>query len=149
MSNGLRSMPRYLNDDEIEEIYKEIDAIKADRNVFDFRLSKWTSYFDEIDMIAVGGNVYPSAYSTKARDLLSVRAALAHEYYGHRRFRNTKVEKQSWNDEFRASYYAAVNTPNLSDKDRSLLIQDAIDRAKEAGVNIRMNDTMRRLLYGY
>ncbi len=55
----------------------------------------------------------------------------------------------SWNDEFRASYMAAKNAPNLSVMDRLYLILDAIERAKEAGVSILYNDFIRRCLYGY
>lgn len=55
----------------------------------------------------------------------------------------------SWNDEFRASYMVAKNAPNLSEIDRYHLIQGAISRAQEAGVSIRPNEFMRRILYGY
>jgi hypothetical protein len=80
---------------------------------------------------------------------MSERAVLAHEYYGHRNYRYTILEKGSWNDEFRASYMAAKNAPNLSDEDRVYLSSDAIERAKEAGVTIAYNDFIRRVLYGY
>ena len=60
--NSLRSMPRYLNDSEIEEIYKEIDAIKADRSVFDSGLSMKTAYHYLIDRVSVGEDVYPDLY---------------------------------------------------------------------------------------
>ena len=79
---------------------------------------------------------------------MSERAVLAHEYYGHRTHRGTTLEKGSWNDEFRASYTAAKICPNLTDEDRRYLILDAIERAKEAGINIRYNDFIRRVLYG-
>ena len=82
-------------------------------------------------------------------DLLSVRATLAHEYYGHRKYRGTKVPQGSWNDEFRASYMAAKNCPNLSDEDRRLLVLDALERAKTAGVSVRYNNFIRKCLYGY
>ena len=75
--------------------------------------------------------------------------ALAHEYYGHRTFRGTKLEPCSPKDEMRASYTAAVRTPNLTDEDRSLLMRDTLDRANQAGIQIRMTDTIRRILYGY
>ncbi|MDE7280889.1 MAG: hypothetical protein K2N36_04010, partial [Ruminiclostridium sp.] len=52
-----------------------------------------------------------------------------------------------WADEFRASYMAAKNAPGLTDEDRQYLIMDAISRAQEAGVPIRYNDFMRRVLY--
>ena len=79
---------------------------------------------------------------------MSERAVLAHEYYGHRSFRGTQVDLGSWNDEFRASYKAAIIAPGLSDEDRAYLIMDAIERAKQAGVTIKYNDFMRKVLYG-
>ena len=54
----------------------------------------------------------------------------------------------SWNDEFRASYMAARNAEGLSFEDRYYRIQDAVDRAREAGVIIRNNRFMREVLYG-
>ncbi|MMZ66548.1 hypothetical protein D1872_290540 [compost metagenome] len=80
---------------------------------------------------------------------MSERAVLAHEYYGHRAYSGTRLPPGSWNDEFRASYMAAKNTPNLTDEDRIYLMLDAIERAKEAGVTIKYNDFMRRILYGF
>lgn len=52
-----------------------------------------------------------------------------------------------WNDEFRASYNAALNAPNLSDMDRMYLMLDALERAKEAGVNITITDEIRNLIW--
>lgn len=82
------------------------------------------------------------------RDNLSVRAVLAHEYYGHKVNKGTKIPQDSLNDEFRASYQAAKNAPNLTHEDRYRLILDALDRAKEAGIIIKYNDFMRGILYG-
>jgi len=79
---------------------------------------------------------------------MSERAVLAHEYYGHRTNRGTKLKSNSWNDEFRASYMAAKNTPNLTDKDRYYLILDALQKAKEAGISITYNNFIRRILHG-
>ena len=39
--------------------------------------------------------------------------------------------------------------PNLTDEDRMYLMLDALERAKQAGVNIRITDVIRRILYGY
>ena len=52
-----------------------------------------------------------------------------------------------WNDEFRASYNAALNAPNLSDMDRMYLMLDALEREKEAGVNITITDEIRNLIW--
>ena len=79
---------------------------------------------------------------------MRIRAVLAHEYYGHRENRGTPLPQGSWADEFRASYMAAKNTPNLTVEDIRHLILDALERAKEAGVTIRHNAFIRRVLYG-
>ena len=79
---------------------------------------------------------------------MSSRAVLAHEYYGHQAFAGTKLPIGSWNDEFRADYMAAKNATGLDSEDRYYLIQDAIDRAREAGIMIRNNRFMNEVLYG-
>jgi hypothetical protein len=58
------------------------------------------------------------------------------------------LPKGSWNDEFRASYIAAKKAPGLSTQDRIYLILDAMERAKESGVNIRLNNFIKDVLYG-
>ena len=80
---------------------------------------------------------------------MSVKAVLAHEYYGHRRFRKTKIEPGDWRDEFRASYRAAIDTPALSDEERASLMIDAYQRASDAGFSIKYTDDYRRIVYGY
>jgi hypothetical protein len=150
MANGLRKSSKIaLSDDDKKHLLNEINAIGADPSRFVFRDGFGTAYSDERDIVFVSSNVFPSNdNSLKARDLMSERAALAHEYYGHRAYRGTKLEKGSWNDEFRASYMASKNCPNLSDQDRYYLVLDALDRAKEAGVTVHYNDYIRRVLYG-
>ena len=80
---------------------------------------------------------------------MSVRAVLAHEYYGHVKNRNTIIPNKHWIDEFRASYRAAQNCVGLSDEDRADLVRDAYDRAKEAGVTVKLTKFARRALYGF
>ncbi len=139
-----------LSDDDKAFINNEIKAIEADISVFQFRNYRPTGYSDERDKIYISSSVFPSNDgSMHPTDLLSVRATLAHEYYGHRKYRGTKVPQGSWNDEFRASYMAAKNCPNLSDEDRRLLVLDALERAKTAGVSVRYNNFIRKCLYGY
>jgi len=149
-ASGLRKSPHYLlADNEIEMILSDIAAINADAKRFIFNKGTHTSYSDELDEIMVRGDVLPDAvYSVHPRDMMSARAVLAHEYYGHRPNRGTRLPKGSWNDEFRASYMASRNTPGLSDQDRMFLILDAMERAKDAGITIRWNSYMRRVVYG-
>jgi hypothetical protein len=97
--------------------------------------------------------------SNHPRDVMSVGAVLAHEYYGHRYYRDEyllDIEKGDdifttpyWEDECRASITAAKITPNLTDLDVSNLIQDAVFRAKETGNLIEMDDFMKEAVYGY
>ena len=91
----------------------------------------------------------PDTSSTMARDRMSQRAVLAHEYYGHYLHHPSEYPPGDWRDEFRASYMAAVNAPNLSDEDRMYLMMDAYDRKKEAGVFDGYDETARRIIYGY
>ena len=148
-AGGLRRSPfNTLSEAEIEHLKNEICAINADERVFIFNESFATSYDEKKDIIAVRANVFPDKNSIHPRDLMSERAVLAHEYYGHRAYRGTDLKRNSWNDEFRASYMAAKNTPNLTDEDRRYLILDALERAKEAGVTITYNNFMRRIIYG-
>lgn len=150
MANGLRRSPKIkLSDDEKAYILDEINIIGADPDLFIFRDGFGSGYSDNRDIIFISSNVFPSDDgSLHPRDLMSVRAVLAHEYYGHRAYRGTSLEKGSWNDEFRASYTAAKSCPNLTDEDRRYLILDAIERAREVGIIIKYNGFIRRVLYG-
>ncbi|MCL2015032.1 MAG: hypothetical protein FWG68_02160 [Defluviitaleaceae bacterium] len=149
-AGGLRRSPfTTLSPEEIEHLRAEIRAIGADERVFLFNSGRQTGYLDKKDTITVCYDIFPNSNSTHPRDLMSARAVLAHEYYGHRAKRGTNLANGSWNDEFRASYLAARDAPNLSNEDRQHLILDAVERARENGVSIRYNDFMRRIVYGY
>ena len=54
-----------------------------------------------------------------------------------------------WQDECRASINAAKTAHNLSERDKSNLVMDAIYRAKEYGHLIEMDDFMKEAVYGY
>jgi len=151
MASGLRKPSvTLLSPEEISFIKKEIAAIGADESIFLFNRYGNTGYLDELGYIRVGRNVFPDfdSESTHPTDLMSERAVLAHEYYGHYMHRQTKLAKGSWNDEFRASYDAARYSPGLSDADRRFLVMDAMDRARAAGVSIKPNVFMKEVLYG-
>jgi len=106
LPNGLRTAPNHnLTDEEISSLRNDIVAIKADENVFKFNVGRRTGYDDVLDEIRVRGDVLPDLDSNHPRDRMSSRAALAHEYYGHRANRGTKVPNGAWNDEFRAKLY--------------------------------------------
>ena len=149
-ASGLRRSPyNILTDAEIESLRADIATLQADESVFMFNEGDFTGYSDDADIIFLRGDVLPdSEYSVHPRDMLSARAVLAHEYYGHRLNRGTPLQEGAWNDEFRASYMAAKNAPGLTDQERAFLVLDAIERAKDAGVTIKWNSFMRRAVYG-
>jgi len=148
--SGLRKSPHnLLTKQDIKLLEADIIAIGADLTVFKFNNGTHTGYADDSDEISVRGDVFPDdVYSIHPRDMMSARAVLAHEYYGHRMNRGTSLKKGAWNDEFRASYMAARTSPGLSEKDRMLLVMDAMERAKEAGVTIRWNNFMKGVVHG-
>ena len=149
MASGLRRSPTHvLNEDEIQTIYKDADAIGVPRELLRFNTGNRTGYDDFSEGINIRGDIFPDLASANNRDILSTRAALAHEYYGHYMTRGTSLKVGDWRDEFRASYRAAQYTPNLTAKERQTLMRDALDRASEAGVTITYTETVRRLLYG-
>jgi len=148
-ANGLRRSPFILlTEEDIALIKSEIRAIEADEAVFVFNEGLYTSYSDQLDQIDVMGDIFPDESSRHPRDIMSIRAVLAHEYYGHRANRGTTLPQGSWADEFRASYRAAQHAPNLTDDDVKHLVLDALSRANEAGVTIKHNAFIRRILYG-
>lgn len=162
---GNRRSPLYvLTDSEIDYVKSEIKAIGADEKqfVFNSEITRGTCFLPSDGKVHIKGNVFPDLNSDHPRDRMSVRAVLAHEYYGHRPYRTqylkedndtspdalNRIMSRAWADEFRASYMAAKNAPNLTDEDRMLLIRDSITRAEEAGVTIKYNSFIRRVLYG-
>lgn len=80
---------------------------------------------------------------------MSSKAVLAHEYYGHYLHHPSEYDIGDWRDEFRASYDAAVKSPNLSDEERRDLMIDAFDRARDAGITVEYDEVARRIIYGF
>ena len=150
MANGLRTSPLHiLTDSEISEIKAAALAIEIPEKVLRFNEGARTGFRDSQLIIYIRGDVLPDINSIHNRDLMSSRAVLAHEYYGHYLNYPSKFSIGDWRDEFRASYDAAIKTPNLTDDERKMLMIDAYDRAKEAGVSIKYNKKARLLIYGY
>lgn len=153
-----------LTDTDIEMIKSEISAIGAQTEdfVFNSTVTRGTCFLAGDNKVHIKGNIFPDENSLHPRDRLSVRAVLAHEYYGHRPYRMqyiaedsstdpdaiNKILARAWADEFRASYMAAKIAPGLTDEERRMLIEDALSRAEEAGVTIKYNEFIRRVLYG-
>ena len=154
-----------LTDEEIVMVKSAIRKIEADETKFVFNdedyIAKSTCYNYAEDVIYVTRNVFPETKygSTHPRDVMSVAAVIAHEYYGHRIFRDEYLADREkgndfhttpiWEDECRASITTAKIAPNLTQMERANLIQDAVFRAREYGQLIVMDDFMKEVVYGY
>ncbi len=150
MANGMRKSPFIILDEEqINTINRYADELKIPRDVLNYNTGLQTGFSDSKNIINIRGDIFPDTESHNNRDSLSEKAVLAHEYYGHMKNHPSNFAVGDWRDEFRASYCAAINTPNLSDKERRQLMLDAYDRAKEAGVKVVYNKEARRIIYGY
>ena len=166
MSNGNRDMSRtILTDKEIEFVKSEIRRIGADESRFVFNdeahIQSSTCYNFITDLIYVTRNVFPDTKygSIHPRDIMSVGAVLAHEYYGHRTYRNEYLDDYKkgidyrsipeWQDECRASIVAAKTAPGLTEMDKANLVLDAVYRANEFNQRIEMDDFMKEAVYGY
>lgn len=150
MANGQRRSALYvLTDGDIAEVSGVANKLGIPRKALSFNTGSSTSFDEALGVVNVRGDVFPDEASTNNRDGLSVAAVLAHEYYGHGSFAGTILRPGDWRDEFRASYRAAIDTPNLSEEDRANLMVDAYQRAAEAGVALKFTDEYRKLVYGY
>lgn len=150
MANGLRTSPYHiLSDEEIKNVKKAAKELNIPENILRFNQGNQTGFSDGKEIINIRGDILPDKSSNNLRDILSSKAVLAHEYYGHYKNHPSQFRVGDWRDEFRASYCAALNAPNLSDEERRMLMLDAYDRAREAGVSVRYNKKARRLIYGY
>lgn len=150
MADGSRKSSYYiLNEAEIENVKKDAKLLGIPEDALRFNEGNQTGFSDYHRVINIRGDVLPNMASDNLRDRLSQRAVLAHEYYGHYKNHPSHFRVGDWRDEFRASYCAAIESPGLSDDERRMLMLDAYDRAKEAGVSVRYNKEARRLIYGY
>ena len=149
MSNGMRGSPYHiLSEDEINSLKEDAKVLDIPESILRFNAGSQTGFSDQDVVINIRGDVLPDLSSSALRDVLSQRAVLAHEYYGHYKNHPSAFRVGDWRDEFRASYRAAIDSPGLSDEERRMLMLDAYDRAKEAGIEVRYNKEARRLIYG-
>ena len=96
-----------------------------------FSDNMYTGYLAIADRLYIGTDVYPSETATKANYILSHKAGIAHEVVGHRQaYFAGKTQDEEWLEEVQASLRAS-RAKGLSDKDRELLRQDAVDRLPE------------------
>lgn len=150
MANGLRQSPYHiLTEEEQRTILTEAEQIGADQSILSFNTGSQTGFSDQTGKINVRGDIFPDLTSVQARDIMSSRAVLAHEYYGHYQFSPSAYEVGDWRDEMRASYIAALKTPGLTREERSALLVDAYDRAKASGYYYEYSKRAREIIYGY
>ncbi|MDO4647958.1 MAG: phage minor capsid protein [Eubacteriales bacterium] len=150
MANGMRTSSHHvLTDGEIESVKQDARILKIPEGILCFNKGNQTGFSDTRVIIHVRGDILPDIESRNLRDQLSQRAVLAHEYYGHYMSHPSKFRVGDWRDEFRASYKAAKYAPGLTDEERRMLMLDAYDRAREAGVTVKYNKYARRMIYGY
>ena len=148
MANGPRR-GRLTNVSEAEqrEIEKYANDLNIPRDILSFNTGPCTSFDDESGLIHIRGDIFPSAFAENPNSILSAKCALAHEYYGHN-LHHSRFNAGDWRDEFQASYRAALDSPGLTQEERSMLMLDAFDRARNAGKSVQLNSVARRLLYG-
>ena len=85
--NGQRtSKYKILTPEEIASLKLDIEALEDDLSIFRFNEGFQTGYSDKSGLIYIRGDVLSDLSSTHPRDLMSQRAVLAHEYYGHKYF---------------------------------------------------------------
>jgi len=130
--------------DEIEYIKKTFTKLGGDVSKLRFNRGPYTGFDDRSGLLYIRGDILPLEGALHPRSAMSIRAVLAHEL-GHQAHRGTKVAEGQWNDEFRAAYWAVKNL-NLPKQDQVHLIQDAIERAREANKQIKLNPLMREIL---
>lgn len=160
--NGMRnSSGEPLTEEEIDIVKREIQRIEADESRFVFNDPEHmdcTCYDPVKDLVFVAKDVFPDMTygSTHPRDIMSVAAILAHEYYGHRTYRDEYINNfrdnvkttPNWEDEYRADIAASKTTPNLTDRERHDLVWDAIYKAEEAGIRVKLDSYIMEVLYG-
>lgn len=149
MANGpRRGALTVINESEERHLRKIAEDINIPTELLRFNEGPHTGFDDEAGIIYVRGDVFPSKYAPNPESILSEKCALAHEYYGHYLQHPSKFAINDWRDEFQASYRASLDTPNLTDNERAMLMIDAFDRARNAGVSVTLNKIARRMIHG-
>lgn len=148
-ANGPRRGRLTVITSEEEQLIREYaKELGIPENILTFNTGDSTCFSDISGMIHIRGDIFPSSFAENPASILNARCALAHEYYGHYLHYPSKFRPGDWRDEFQASYFAAINTPNLTSEERRLLMIDAYERARNAGVTVELNPTARRMIHG-
>jgi hypothetical protein len=115
--------------------------------------TSWSPNFD-LDTLYIGLDVLPAkklvGRTLPVNSYLSWKASVAHEVIGHRQaYLDGKSHEgiaNDWLEEAQASVRAALLTPNLTSRERRMLIRDARDRLKNKDNKLKFKD-VRHLLW--
>ena len=111
-----------------------------------FSDNMYTAYLPLGDRLYIGTDVYPVANAKSANSAISHRGALAHELIGHRNAALAgRTQDEEYLEEAQASIRASLLAPGLSDEERKVLMQDAIERLPDG---VSLEDVMRKLFLG-
>jgi len=151
-------MPAYnlVDGADMDLVVSEAKSIGIEPDYLRFNSSgaNGTSYDPTDDIVDIKGDVFPRLTEAHPRARMSIRAVLAHEFYGHRPNRaqylwelenNIPFELDEWQDEFRASYNASKADIDLSVADRACLHDDAISRAEEKQAYGKLEKLLKEL----
>ena len=102
-------------------------GMPSDRIVFSDNM--FTGYMPTGDRLYIGTDVYPCGNTEKADYTISHRGTLAHELIGHRNaYLLGKSQTREYLEEAQASLRASRLASGLSDEERKILMQNAIER---------------------
>lgn len=106
---------------------------------------------NEFHYLVIGTDAFPSKENGgTANEMITLNGCMAHEVVGHyETWKKGTVKAEIALDEAQASIRAAKFGVGLSDKEQRMLMLDAYDRAKEAGVKVFYNKLARRIIYGH
>ena len=102
--------------------------------------AEYTSYGSVFDILVIGSDVYPNENGSDPNDLLSYKAAIAHEIIGHRQAAKLGIDLHEQNeifDEAQASIRASRYAPNLTQSERVMLLRDAVSRLHHNGYTVK------------
>ena len=137
-----QKVDRKLTSLEKDYIESEIRAIKADRFKYRFDYGDRTGYFEDHDIVSICLDVFPDYNSWSHGDLISVRAVLAHEFWGHRYIGVEHPQYAGYpgsaEDESLASSTASRTSPGLRKLDKEQLVRDAVFRLKKHGLDTKV-----------
>lgn len=129
-----------LTNAQIEVCFAYAEQLGMPREKMSYSERYWTSYNPAFDLLLIGTDAYPASKAKTANGKIGYRGAIAHEIIGHRGVElkgGSRFEQNDPLDEAQASIRASRFAPDLSQKERFLLLRDAVDRLHKAGYQVR------------